>query len=52
VDGKTSTSRSFRFDYANAPTYQEGESHVVILVLTGPGGTTNKSRTIVAPCGS
>jgi hypothetical protein len=50
VDGATSSSRSFSYDYASDPTYEAGASHVIILVLTGPGGTTNKSKVVVAPC--
>jgi hypothetical protein len=50
VDGATSTRRSFSYDYASDNGYEPGVSHVVILILTGPGGTTSKSTVVVAPC--
>jgi hypothetical protein len=50
VDGATSTSRSFSFDYASDPGYQPGTLHIVILTLTGKGGITNKGTQVVAPC--
>jgi hypothetical protein len=50
LDGKTATTRSTSFDYSTDPLYVPGTSHVVILTMTGPGGTTDKSKVIVAPC--
>ena len=52
VDGATSTLRSFSFDYASDNNYEPGAKHAVILKLRGPGGTTNKSTVVFAPCGS
>jgi hypothetical protein len=50
VDGKTSTKRSFSYDYASNPGYNPGDPHNIILTLRGPGGRTDKFKTVVAPC--
>ena len=48
--GDSSNSRTLHVRLRLSAAYDPGDFHFVVLTMQGPGGTTNKPRTVVAPC--